>query len=359
MKTVLLFSLLAIGPLVEIATAAPAMLSDTKLRSTVGHGQTVKTTPVVEFSQARLTVKINETPLTTVLKVLAERTGARIILVGASDETVGADFTNQPLEEGLRRLLRGRNLALFYTLDSVEKGAGYVLSEIKIFPLPDDASTQTMVFHHDVGLTSRSPAKNLIGEQKVNPEIERMIRQLAEAKDSHARQQAAAALAKLSDPSVIKSLSESLLTDADANVRAAVAEALGKTWDEGAVAPLARTLSEDSSAKVREAAAKALGATWSDNAVSPLIDAMLGDRDALVREQAARGLAQIAGEEAVEPLAQALSRDARVFVREAAAMALGSIGGQDAIDALAKASVADRDEWVRETAAIAAVNSPK
>jgi hypothetical protein len=359
MKTVARFLLLGIWLFAEIATAAPATLGNAKSRPVAKVGHAVETIPVVDFFQGRLSVKIVGAPLATVLKVIAARTGARIILLGGSDQTVGADFTNQPLEEGLRRLLRGRNLALFYTANLGARETGYLVSEIKIFPLLDDTSTQTTIFYHDVRLMPRSPAKTLLGEQKVNPEIERLAKQLAEAKDSQTRRKAAAALAKLADPSAIGPLSEALLTDADASVRATAAEALGKTWDEGAVAPLARMLSDDASSSVREAAARALGVTWSDDAVSPLIEAMLSDRDALVREQAARGLAQIAGEEAVEALAQTLSRDPRVFVRDAAAMALGSIGGQDALDALAKASMADGDEWVRETAAVAAVNSPK
>lgn len=361
MKMVAIFSLLGMGLLSETATAAIVTLSDAKIRSAASHGQTVETTPVVEFSRGRLSVKIVDAPLTAVLKVIAGHTGARIVLLGAADQTVGADFDNQPLEEGLRRLLRGRNFAFFYAPESGAKKTGYLLSEIKIFPLAGDASTQTTIFAatQDASSTSRSSANSSVGEQKVNPEVGRLARQLAEAMDSQTRQQAAAALAKVSDPGVIGPLSEALLTDADASVREAAAEALAKTWDEAAVGPLARTLFEDTSSSVREAAAKALGVTWSDYAVSPLIEALLGDRDALVREQAARALGQSAGEEAVSALAHALAHDPRVFVRDAAAEALGAIGGGDGLDALAKASVAGGDEWVRETAAISAINSPK
>lgn len=315
----------------------------------------------INVVQGRLSAKIDAVSLSAVLKALAEHSGARIVLIGESDSIVGAEFADIPFEEGVRRLLRGRNLAFFYALRSSPGGASYRLSEMRIFPLAAELSVSTTVFGagHGADSPSRGPAKSTLENNKINSWTARWSKLLRDAEGSQDRLLAATELAKISDPSVIGPLSEALEMDADSAVRAKAAEALAKTWNEAAVAPLTRALLGDPSASVREAAAAALGATWSDHAVSPLISALLGDRDALVREYAARALAQTAGEEAVEALNHALAGDPRAFVRQAAAEALGAIGGVSALDALTKASRDDADDWVREAAALSAINSPK
>ena len=353
----MLFSLLWICLLAQIAKASPVI----QPHDAAKHGQTPERIPFIDFVRDRLSVKIDAAPLTTVLKLLAERTGARVTLLGRSDHIVSADFTGQPLEEGIKRLLRGRNSALYYGSRAQGGKTVYRLSEICIFPLPDELPGQTTIFDGSeaLSLLVRPHAVASDGQKEINPEIARLSKRLIQSKDGQARQQAAAELAKISDPNVIGPLSEALMRDAEPQVRATAAEALARTWDEAAVAPLSRALSEDKSANVREAAAKALGVTWSDHAIYPLTAALLGDRDAIVREQAARALAEVGGEEALDALLQALGGDPRIFVREAAATALGSIGGRDALAALAKASAIDSDPWVREAATIAAINSPK
>lgn len=310
----------------------------------------------INVVQSRLSAKIDAVPLSSVLRALAEHSGARIVLIGESDSIVGAEFADVPLEEGLRRLLRGRNLAFFYARPSPGE-ASYRLSEMRIFPLAGELSVSTTVF--DAGHGADSPSRRPTENKRLNSQIARLSKLLREAEGRQDRLLAARELAKISDPSVIGPLSEALAMDADSAVRAKAAEALAKTWNEAAVAPLTRAILEDTSASVREAAAAALGVTWSDNAVSPLISALVGDRDALVREYAARALAQTAGEEAVEALNHALAGDPRAFVRQAAAEALGAIGGVSALDALTKASRDDADDWVRDAAALSAINSPK
>jgi HEAT repeat protein len=253
---------------------------------------------------------------------------------------MSAELSDQPLEEGLRRLFRGYNLVIYYDSPSrdAHRGGSARLSEVRIFT-GADPHAQAIVF--------APPFPNANAQGATVPAAHRASSDPKEAFPAE----------RTSDRAVIESLSETLLSNNDSSVRAGAAEALGKTWDEGAVVPLSQSLADDPSSAVREAAARALGRTWSERAVPALSEALMSDRDARVREQAARALAQTAGEEAVEALARALVNDPRLFVRDAAAEALGTIGGRGAMDALSQAAVRDPDAWVRETAAEAALNS--
>jgi hypothetical protein len=241
---------------------------------------------------------------------------------GSSEETITAEFKNETLEEGMRRLFQGRNLAYFYAASDARKSRRLVA--LLILGTNEAGSGGDNFFSTPYVNAQKTRGTLLVEDGQALPRRE-LARLLAESRDTAER------------------------------VRAATE--LGKTWSEGAVNPLTEALAADPSASVREAAAGALGRTWSEGAVQPLTEALAGDRDGRVREQAARALAQTGGEEAVPALAAALERDRRWFVREAAALALGTIGGRDALDALIRASRADRDPWVREAADMAALDS--
>jgi hypothetical protein len=338
-----------------MAAAAPTPSGATRLRP-------VAAIPVMDISAGRLSVKLEGLALAKILEFLAERSGARMVLYGNGDERVSGEFSDQPLEEGLRRLLRGYNVAIYYRSQSrnSDRGGSMQLAEVRIFANAG-AGAQAVVFDPASSMKANDSkgAQLSSSQRRVDSRLAALKETLLEAKDSRERQEAAAALGRISGDAAIESLGEALLSDADFSVRASAAEALGKTWDESAVAPLSQSIANDPSSAVREAAARALGLSWSEKAVPALIGALLSDRDALVREQAARALGQTAGEEAVEALVQALGHDPRLFVRDAAAEALGAIGGGEALAALAQAAAHDPDGWVKETAAETAVNSPK
>jgi len=343
-----------------IAEASPTSSGEARSRPALPQGQSVPVHLAVDISAGRISVKMDNVPLAKLLAIVAERTRARVVVHGTADENLNVEFHDLPLEEGLRRIVHGKNVAFFYESRISTGRVTARLFEMRIFSGGDDG-TQATVFDPISPVVSRlGPRAKVSADQtQANPILGALTKRLREATGAQERKDAAVALGKLTDPAAIESLSQALSADVESSVRIAAAEALAKTWDESAVAPLSRSLVSDGTSAVREAAARALGLTWSENAISPLIEALSTDRDALVREQAARALGQTAGDEAVPALAHALAQDPRVFVRDAAAQALGTIGGQDALDALARASVADGDEWVRETAAISAVNSPK
>jgi hypothetical protein len=280
---------------------------------------------VLEIGANRMTASLRDAPIRAVADLLAEKGGVRVMFHGLSEESVTAELKNETLEEGIRRLFQGRNLAYFYATADGRKPGRLVAVLILGTSEAEYGGDNFFSTPHVHAQDNRGGDGTLLakGEQAL-PSGE-LAQLMAESQDSAERERAAAEL--------------------------------GKTWTERAVNPLTGALAADPSASVREAAAGALGKTWSESAVQPLIEALAGDRDGRVREQAARALAQTAGEEAVPALAEALERDRRWFVREAAALALGTIGGRDALEALMRASRGDRDAWVREAAAMAALDS--
>jgi len=320
--------------------------------------------PIVTIVSGRIIAKLEEVPLAKVLEAIARESGARIVLHGAIDEAVSADIEGLYIEEGLRRILRGRNAVFYYKSKSTEPGDASIwsVSEVQIFGL--NGESMDLVTSFDFGAEA---VTNLAKGRETRPAIETprdpvidgLAKQLLESSDGEARRDAAQELGQTDDPDAIEPLSEALLKDADDSVRIEAASALAKTWDEGAVAPLALSALHDNSEEVREAAVRALGTTWSEDAVPTLLTVLSSDADAMVREQAARALAQTAGPEAVDALIQALNHDPRWFVRDAAASALRSIGGGEALEALAMAAVDDPNGWVKRTAALSAAKLGK
>ena len=362
MKYALLVLPMSICLFARIAVASSASSGEARLRPSLLPGQSLPGHLAIDMSAGRISVKLDNVPLAKLLAVIAERTGARIVVHGTAEENLSIEFHDLPLEEGLRRIVRGKNAAFFYDSNAQISTGGVTarLFEMRIFIGGDDGTQATIFNPISPAVADMHPKAKVSTDQiHQNPILAALTKRLRQATGAQERKEAAKALGKLTDAAAIESLSGALSADAESSVRIAAAEALAKTWDESAVIPLSWSVVSDGNSAVREAAAKALGLTWSQDAISPLIEALSTDRDALVREQAARALGQTAGEEAIAALAHALAHDPRVFVRDAAAEALGTIGGRDALDALARASVADRDEWVRETAAISAINSPK
>jgi hypothetical protein len=314
-----------------VAVVAWLILADISPAGAAAASASSTATPSMAIVDGNVTAKFVDVSLKKVLEVVARESGARVLFYGALEGNVSIELKNAPLEEGLWRILQGRNTAYFYSsqLNGFGNAPKLELTEIHVFANADEASDPSIFDSpgRPSAAIRASRAMVQVGVGSKHPVDAELLSQLAQAQDVQARKDAA--------------------------------DELGKSWSEDAVEPLGDALAGDPSAAVREAAAQALGKTWSESAVQPLIDALAYDSDALVREQAARGLAQTAGEEAINALVFALMRDPRWYVRDAAAEALGTIGGRYADEALARAAANDPDGWVRETAASYAVKRGK
>jgi hypothetical protein len=279
--------------------------------------------PRVEISRDRMTVKLIESSLGEVLEIIAAKTGAAIFLHGPLDAKVSLEFTNLPLEEGLRRIAPRKDMFFSYHTGNAVDGRRFWLAEVRIFDANNSDTVTAFKPGHLMAQPESASQRKVVGqERRVDLELEALAQRLRNAEDGMARKEAAEQLGKSWNADAVDSLAQSLSAETDAGVRQAAAEALGNTWSDAAVEPLSQALLQDSTAAVREAAAQALGQLWNDSAVPYLIDALMHERDAMVREQVALALGETAGEEAVESLAQTLTHDPRWFVREAAAIAL-------------------------------------
>ncbi len=151
----------------------------------------------------------------------------------------------------------------------------------------------------------------------VNP----VVKTLLTHPDPSRRKDAAIALGRIDDDSVIPALAQAL-RDPVKEVRAAAAGALASRGPP-AIDALIGSLT-DGNWVVRYRAAEALGFIRDERSVSALIQ-VLGDSRDHVRYMAAKGLGRLGDRRAVGPLTASLN-DENEFVRRAANEALASLG---------------------------------
>jgi len=288
---------------------------------------------MIRITDGHLTADIIGSSLQKALEAIAQKSGIRIFLDGPTAEKVTIKFQNLPLDEGLRRLLHGKNAAFIYS----EASGGNTTSPARL-----DA-----VYIFTGGSPGVSPDER--GLPKVNMVGERAVSDAPETQDTVLGAQEATSLGESQDKGSIEALTKVLFEGPDPPLREAAATALGQTWSESAVESLGLALLGDQEATVRASAARALGETWSEAALDVLTRSLLGDPNRYVRESVALALGEIGDADAVQALIQAL-QDQDMSVREGAAKALGAIGSPQAAEALIQTSLNDKDPWVRESA---------
>jgi hypothetical protein len=241
---------------------------------------------LIRFSNNLLTVKLKDAPLEKVLTEIAHQAGIQIVFYGLLEGVVSADFTDLPLDEGLRRLIRDLDHIFLYR----EGKTGISEPEVK----------KVLVYSKKGKKPNERLRTGLIGPQKrptqdpptASPEFG--VKAL-EDKDPEVRQEAVDRLAESKDERAIIELTKVLLNDKDGDVRESAAEALGELGDERAIAPLVQAL-KDKDAGVRESAVDALGRIGGEAVIRPLMDA-LKDEDEDVREAAATALKNLTGKD--------------------------------------------------------------
>ena len=299
----------------------------------------------IEVREGRLTAAIVESPLPTLLQVIARQGGVEIFLHASLEGTVTATFRDVPLEEALRRILRTTNAVFIYSQrSSASAGASQArLSEIHVYPGSPSGATSAP-------RTVRSAEPTTVSATTRSRLTAEATKDLLDGPSTVSQKRAATTLGRTYDARNVGPLAQTLAEAEDPTVRLSAVKALGKLRAEQAVGPLGDVVVSDPDFDVREATAGALGKTWSAAAVSPLVQALQQDSSALVRDAAARALGNTWDESAVDPLVQALTSDPNPRVRESAVRALGVIGDSRAASAVARA-LSDTHPWVREQAA--------
>jgi hypothetical protein len=86
----------------------------------------------VAVHEGQLSVDLREAPVQGVLAVIGQQAGLRVHGAAAAGRTVNAQFTDMPLDQGLRRLLRAASLS--YTLLYARgPAATAILQEVRVF----------------------------------------------------------------------------------------------------------------------------------------------------------------------------------------------------------------------------------
>lgn len=242
---------------------------------------------VVELAGDRLTVDARDVALTDLLAQLAERANLRVTFGSAPTETVTATFSGVPLDEGIRRLLRGRSFVLVYE-------AGQRVRELRLVG-PDAARTPPAASRGQPAERGAQTAHPSPGSPAVPPGPATPVRDLArtvvEDEEATVRARATAALAAAGGAEAIGALRKALEDDAGI-VRVHAVHALSRAERDAAVPLLSKVLAGDPDPQVRLAAAIALGSMPTPDARAAL-EGAAADANPEVRHEARRTLARL------------------------------------------------------------------
>jgi hypothetical protein len=237
----------------------------------------------VSAEHDRLTVSAHEAPLDEVLQAVGAEAGVAIEIRGDLTSPVTSAFVDVPLEEAIRRLLRGHSYTLY-----ADDGEGERRIEISVIA------------------TSYAPAATAAAAKAAPPGTVQdkllRIRALSGRKDAVAiaelgrlagsdpsaavRSQAVAALGRLNVPDALPSLSQAL-TDQSPAVRIQALRGVKSVKGDAAISDLQAVVGYDSDPAVRRQAVRLLSDMQSPE-VPLLLKQAAADSDAAVSRDATR-----------------------------------------------------------------------
>lgn len=254
----------------------------------------------LSVTDGKLNLKSSGAPLSQVLEAIAAHSGVSIHTHDQAKERITVSFTGLALDEGLQRILQGKNFVLLYAASSAVSSGQSVAPTLRaVHVFADDASR---VLLDAQAAPEADQVFALASPRNGKDAADDLVQTLLKGNSKRARQRAAKALGDVWSAEAVAPLSAAVLEDKDPIVRETAAVALGQTWSEEAVEPLRLSLMEDHDPAVRAAAAFALGEIWSEDAVEPLSRAVFEDPDPVVREHAAQALREIGAEDALNSL---------------------------------------------------------
>lgn len=244
----------------------------------------------VTVVDGRLTVRLDETPLEAVLEAIAAQTDLRITIRGDPGMVRPQEFSDLPLEAGIRRLTGERGLMMVFARAG-DRGEPERLQQVRVY---GDQRSGAIT-------RSRRPPTRTLGKEPTPATLERTpeppsYQELA-AKDKGERLVAIRGLARRKDDAALEALGALLAHDPDHTVRRIAATALSNIGDEAAAAALEAALS-DSDTEVRIQAMRGLRVINGEAAAAPLSELALGDAEPELRRQAIHLLATLRSDEA-------------------------------------------------------------
>lgn len=221
----------------------------------------------VQVSDGKLSVHAKGVPLVSLLDEVQRQTGVSFVGAAGLRAPISVDFTERPLPEALREILRRVNHVLLWTTGSRRSP-----QVSRVVVLASDASA--------AGSEGRGDAVSAPKPRSSDRASTRALTQLASDSDASARRWALQSLSGRTDPDTIGA-ARGALDDPDPQVREQALSALAYT--EGvALRDIEDVLAREKVADVRIAAIRLLG-EMTDEGRTEVLARLVQDRDPAVR----------------------------------------------------------------------------
>ncbi len=239
---------------------------------------------VLSLQGNSLSVQVEQVPLGEVLAAIAQQTGLTVHLVGSvAEDEVSVEFQNLPLQEGINRIVGGRNYVLVYAQAPAATGRLGLRGAREIGVTPSGAASSIPSGSGDSAVVR--PGGNTRTEDLRS--LQEWVRELGEAPEQAVGESAPQASEEQGDEGErdVLAVIAAALRDEDPLVRAAALELLGETHTPLLLGPLAEAALSDRSPQRRTEAQEPLAEGEGVAAVDVLRQG-LGDSDPRVRSLA-------------------------------------------------------------------------
>ncbi len=98
---------------------------------------------LIEYNRGLLTLSVENVNLKHVLTAMAEETGITVWYPRDLEKPITTEFNDLPLQQGLRRILRGMNYALIYSPSTNDKKRGEVPAGVYVLSKQSSRSRRT------------------------------------------------------------------------------------------------------------------------------------------------------------------------------------------------------------------------
>jgi len=253
----------------------------------------------VNLRQGTLSVHISDIPLVDILQIIGDEAGFRLMVLGSLESRISQNFSDIPLAEGIRRLVRNRSVAIIYQIVDAPDNRKELqnIKEVWVFDSAEGAADSpvsgTPEEHLKIDVAAVS-SDNFIQSEKI--ESDAMTELPSDPKKNNPAQPDEAGIKKAATYSPFDTESDvgywadRLINDADRSSREQAITELQRIGSDAAVAVIA-TAFADNDVQLRRHAVESLGRVDNDKAVPLLGQALLGDKDPSVRISAVRSFA--------------------------------------------------------------------
>jgi hypothetical protein len=253
----------------------------------------------VNLRQGTLSVLISDMPLLDILQIIGDVAGFQLMVVGSLESRITRNFSNIPLEEGIRRLVKNRSVAIVYQIVDAPDNRKELhnIKEVWVFDSAEGATdrqisnTAEELSNFDVAVVA---SNDLIQSEKI--ESDAMAESASDPNRSNPPQpdeagiKEAATYPQFDPEGDVGYWADRLINTADRSSREQAITELQRIGSDAAVAAIAIAFG-DNDAQLRRHAVESLGGIDNDNAVPLLGQALLGDKDPSVRLSAVRSFA--------------------------------------------------------------------